>query len=92
MTEATQTLEILKQAILLEKRGHAFYHKVAEQTDDSATKEFFELMAAEETKHMAVLGEQYKMMEKNGRFDASVSNISDTGVIITDALSATGSR
>ena len=40
--------EILKNAILLEKRGQAFYAKVAQQADGEAVKKFFTLMAEEE--------------------------------------------
>ena len=41
-------LDILKSAILLEKRGKAFYEKVAEQTPSEAAKRFFDMMAEEE--------------------------------------------
>ena len=44
-----KTIEILKNAILLEKRGQAFYGKVAEQASGNAVKEFFEMMAGEAT-------------------------------------------
>ena len=47
MTEKT-TENILKSAILLEKRGRAFYKKVANQTEHPATQEFFLMMADEE--------------------------------------------
>ena len=42
MTES-KPLEIIKHAILLERRGRAFYRKVSEQTEDSAVREFFEI-------------------------------------------------
>jgi rubrerythrin len=50
-----RTVEILKNAILLEKRGKAFYHKVAEQASGKAVKAFFEMMADEEVKHVKIL-------------------------------------
>ena len=55
-----KTIEILKNAILLEKRGQAFYSKIARQTSGKAVKAFFELMAEEEVKHVDILAEQYK--------------------------------
>ena len=58
--EDNTTLEILKQALLLEKRGKAFYRKVAADTEEQAVREFFELMAAEEQKHINTLSEQFK--------------------------------
>jgi rubrerythrin len=65
---ADKTIEILKSAILLEKRGRAFYSKIAEQTTGSAVKTFFELMAAEEVKHVEILTEQFKAYRQNKKF------------------------
>ena len=52
-------LEILKSAILLERRGKAFYAKVAEQTQSDAAKRFFKMMADEEEKHVGILSEHF---------------------------------
>ena len=64
MIEDSSTLDILKQAILLERRGKAFYKKVAEKTDNPAVREVFEMMAAEEQKHLNTLAEQFKAFRK----------------------------
>ena len=66
--EKDTTLEILKQAILLERRGMAFYEKVAEQTENQAVREVFELMAAEEQKHIHTLSEQFKAYHQSKTF------------------------
>ncbi|MEI7897333.1 MAG: ferritin family protein [bacterium] len=66
--ETLKALEILKMAILMEKRGHAFYAKVAEQTPDPEIKNIFMTMADEETKHVKFLAEQYIGYEKNHAF------------------------
>jgi rubrerythrin len=63
-----KTIEILKSAILLEKRGQAFYSKIARQTSGNAVKAFFELMADEEVKHVDILTEQYKAYRHNEKF------------------------
>jgi rubrerythrin len=63
-----RTVEILKNAILLEKRGKAFYHKVAEQASGKAVKAFFEMMADEEVKHVKILGDQYKAYQEIQQF------------------------
>ncbi len=68
-------LNILKGAILLERRGRAFYEQVAIQTKSEAVKEIFQLMAEEEAKHVAFLSEQYKQIMKNGVF-----SVTDMGV------------
>ena len=64
-----KTIEILKNAILLEKRGQAFYSKIARQTSGKAVKAFFELMADEEVKHVDILAEQYKAYRQNEKFN-----------------------
>jgi rubrerythrin len=63
-----QTTEILKNAILLEKRGQAFYAKISEQASGKAVKEFFEMMADEEVKHVNILSEQFKAYRRNNKF------------------------
>ena len=52
-----KTTDILKSAILMEKRGRAFYDKVAQQASADAVKRFFETMAAEEENHIRILSE-----------------------------------
>lgn len=65
-----KALDILKNAILLEKRGRSFYRKAAEQTENKAVKDFFEMMAEEEENHIRILSEQYVSYGKSGRFTA----------------------
>lgn len=66
--EENSTLDILKQAILLEKRGKAFYQNVAERTENRAARDVFEMMAAEEQKHIDTLSEQFKAYRKEKKF------------------------
>ena len=67
MGEST-ALNILKNAILLERRGKAFYSKIAKQTDSEAVKRFFGMMAAEEEKHVKILSDQFKNYQKTRTF------------------------
>jgi rubrerythrin len=60
--------EILKNAILLEKRGQAFYAKVAQQAAGEAVKKFFTLMAEEEVNHVKILSEQFKSYRARKKF------------------------
>jgi len=62
------TLNILKQAILLEKRGKSFYSTAAQNSGNEAVKRFFELMAAEEDQHVEVLSKQYRQFQKEKTF------------------------
>jgi rubrerythrin len=66
--ETTKTLDILKMAILMEKRGHSFYTKVAEQASDPEIKNIFLTMADEETRHVKFLSDQYIGYEKSRKF------------------------
>ena len=66
MTDAA--LDILKEAILLERRGRAFYKKVAAQAQNAAVREFFETMVSEENLHMDILGAQLKSYRANQTF------------------------
>jgi rubrerythrin len=62
------TIDILKEAILLERRGQAFYTKVAEQSSDPAVKEFFQTMAREEVQHVDILERQFAAYVQNQEF------------------------
>ncbi|MBF0468038.1 MAG: ferritin family protein [Desulfamplus sp.] len=70
----TGTLEILKLAIMLEKRGYVFYQKVAQDAKDSAVKSFFGSMAQEELGHIKVLAAQFKEYNENGIFKSGLFN------------------
>ena len=60
--------DILKRAILLERRGRAFYQKVADDTRSEAARNFFNQMAEEEKKHIQILSEQMDSLQQTGAF------------------------
>ncbi len=66
--ENSKALEILKTAILLEKRGKAFYEKMAEQTDSPEARKIFTTMAEEEKAHVEFLSVQFANFIKEGKF------------------------
>jgi rubrerythrin len=66
-------MDILKQAILLEKRGKAFYGRLAQETSSEPVKRFFGLMAEEEDRHIAILAQQFKNVSRESQF-VSVSD------------------
>jgi rubrerythrin len=84
--EKTTTLDILKQAILLERRGKSFYQKVAEQTENEAIRDIFEMMAAEEQKHLTTLSEQYKSYRQEKKFIPGSHNDTDIGSVASKVL------
>jgi rubrerythrin len=66
--ESQKAIDILKQAILLEKRGYAFYCKVAEDTRNPDIKNIFTIMANEEVLHVKFLSEQFLNYVKNNEY------------------------
>ncbi len=64
-----KTTDILKRAILLEKRGETFYQKVAQQSSGEGVRRFFELMAKEEGNHIQILSDQFKAYQDNQQFN-----------------------
>ena len=83
--ETKTPTDILKMAILLEKRGKSFYSQVAEQTKDEEVRQVFQFMAAEEQMHVEFLARQFSFYEKNKSFDTNEAMISagDESVINT---------
>jgi len=61
-------VDILKEAILLERRGKAFYTTAARQTESEAARKIFDMMAAEEDEHINFLSKQFAFYDKNKAF------------------------
>jgi len=68
-----EPMDILKEAILLERRGRSFYLKVAEQSAHAAVREFFEMMAEEEQRHIEILEDQFSAYARNQQFEPLAS-------------------
>ncbi len=87
---ADRALYILKEAILLEMHGKAFYQKVAAQATNTAVREFFETMVAEENHHMDILGAQLKAYRLNQKFTplaaADTQSQSLPDMVLSDAV------
>jgi rubrerythrin len=75
--DTNKTLDILKMAILMERRGLAFYTNVSEQTKDPEISNIFKVMAAEESIHVKFLSEQFLSFEKKQRI--FLSKLTRTG-------------
>lgn len=65
---AKSAVDILKEAILLERRGKAFYTTCAKQTESEAARKIFQMMADEEDEHIEFLSKQFAHYEKNQSF------------------------
>lgn len=79
-------LDILKQAILLELRGKAFYKNIAEKTENKAVKEVFDMLASEEQKHIQTLSEQFKAYRKEKKFIPVGLNEQDSPSVASEVL------
>ena len=66
-----KVIDILKQAILLEKQGKAFYTNVAGQTESESARRIFSLMAEEEERHVAFLTKEYLHYTKSKVFSGN---------------------
>ncbi len=62
------TTDILKEAILLEHRGRAFYTSVAAQTGCGAVRRIFTIIANEEQEHIRFLSDQFRHYQKHHSF------------------------
>lgn len=79
-----QPKDIIKEAILLERRGFAFYQQVAKQASDEAVKTFFEMMATEEAHHIEILEQQFRSYERHQAFsDIDESDTTQAEAILT---------
>ena len=78
-------LDILKSAMLLEMRGHAFYSQVAKTVTNKEVQDFFKHMANEETMHTELLGRQYKSYQEKGHFQKD--NHKDANSVVDHVLS-----
>jgi rubrerythrin len=85
-----KAIDILKQAILLEKRGYAFYSRVAEQSTDPDIKDIFTIMANEETTHVKFLSEQFSNYDKTHEFLKvslpDLANEAISNLVLTDEI------
>ncbi|KPJ77706.1 MAG: hypothetical protein AMJ54_06905 [Deltaproteobacteria bacterium SG8_13] len=78
--------DILKKAILLERRGRAFYQKVADDTQSDAARSFFSQMAEEEKRHIHILSEQFQSLQETGSFKSAELDNNPSADISPDVL------
>lgn len=68
MEQSDKAIEVLKTAILLERRGKAFYTQAARQTESKSARKIFEMMAEEEDEHIDFLTKQFKNYKEHHEF------------------------
>ena len=86
---STGAIEAIKGAILLERRGMAFYERVASSTGSAGVREVFSTMAEEEKRHEQALAVHYSSLVQNGTLAAltSFGEAADiSGAVITERV------
>jgi len=68
MENLDKAVEVLKTAILLERKGKAFYTQAARQTESKSAQKIFEMMAEEEDAHINFLVRQFKNYKEHNEF------------------------
>jgi len=68
MEQNDKTIDVLKTAILLERRGKAFYTQAARNSESKSATKIFEMMAEEEDEHIDFLVKQFKNYQVNHEF------------------------
>ncbi len=68
MNDKNKALDVLKTAILLERRGKAFYTQAARQSESKSAQKIFEMMAEEEDEHIEFLTRQFKNYTDKNEF------------------------
>jgi rubrerythrin len=79
-------IEAIKGAILLERRGWAFYSKVATTTKSESVREVFSSMAEEEKRHEEALSLHYSSLVRDGSL-AAVTTLGQASDISGEILS-----
>ncbi len=59
-----QRLEVYKIAMDMERRGHDFYRKAAEQVEDEKAKSLFNWLADEEIRHFTIIQDTYDFIKQ----------------------------
>lgn len=79
----SSAINVLKSAILLERKGKAFYSTIAKQTKSAAVRKIFTMMAEEEEEHIQFLSRQFASYDKHKEFvkNEPVSQVDDTDVV-----------
>lgn len=68
MEQNDKTIDVLKTAILLERKGKAFYTQAARNSESKSAQKIFEMMAEEESAHIDFLVKQFKNYQTNHEF------------------------
>lgn len=81
--DKNKATHILKEAILLERRGKAFYTNAAASTKHDAARKIFTLMAEEEDEHIKYLSTQFAHFAKTEEFLIPAAPVPNDAEMVT---------
>jgi rubrerythrin len=84
-----ELIEVLRQALQLEKKGKTFYLDAAERSTDAETKEMYRLLAEDEVKHYQYVQRQYDDLEA-GKGWTSIPEMDQVDALETASLDSHG--
>ena len=84
--EKSNTLNILKNAFLMERQGKYLYETARDKADNPVVKDFFQSLADDEQVHMNILEKQFKSFQNSGRFMAGGFENDGAAVTAPDIL------
>ncbi len=84
--DKSNTLDILKNAFLMEKKGKNLYQKAMDHAKSDEVKDFFKDLVDDEQEHMNILEKQFKAYMKDGKFAAVYYEYDDGAADAPDIL------
>ena len=87
--DKSNTLTILKNAFLIERKGKSLYQKAMDHAKNDEVKAFFKDLVDDEQEHMNILEKQFKAYMKDGKFMAGSFENDGGAVTAPDILDKT---
>ena len=87
--DKSNTLTILKNAFLIERKGKNLYQKAMDHAENDEVKAFFKDLVDDEQEHMNILEKQFKSYMKDGKFMAGGYENDGGAVTAPDILDQT---
>ncbi len=69
MTDTNKAMEILTQALELERRGQRFYRQAVQETFNEKGRDMFASLADDEEKHAAMIERQMRAIQEQGQYE-----------------------
>ncbi len=87
--DKSNTLTILKNAFLIERKGKSLYQKAMDHAENNEVKAFFKDLVDDEQEHMNILEKQFKAYMKDGKFMAGGFENNGGAITAPDILDQT---